>query len=601
VGGVRVTLRPLAEGALAADLAGGVSDADGRFQLDGVAAGTYLLEADAAEHVLETTMPVRVEPARVASVEVRLEAAAKVRGVVVAGERPVAGARVTFDAQGRLFRATAEPDGSFVAHLRRGGLFTVAVLGHEVLAPASPIAVPAATDRLRIEVAPLGSIAGRVRAADGVAVPYATVIRQPRGGTVRADAEGWFAFEAVPDGRWELSASSGEPAARSSKPLPIELRGRGRIEGVELRLDAAASIAGIVVDERGAPLENAEVSIQRAESGLADLGMAVTTADGRFEVAPLLGGGDYRVEVRPYRNAWATLPPAGDAFPPLHLETATTRLGEVRLVVRARTSEIAGVVRDAAGRPVPDVAVRVAHVPGGRPALGRATPFPSARTGVDGRFRVRVAEDGPFVVEARLGDGPAGVVTGVAAGATGVTVRLPATAAIEGAVAGMRSGFVVAHRQGEPYDRELGVAAIVAGRFRLDALAAGRYRISANDAEGNSATAEVSVAEGAVARAELVARATGTLRVRVVLAENRRPVAGVHCVAFPRVGSSGGPGVNPYTRPWAGATDDLGWVVFNRIAAGGVFVACQGEVHGSNVADVPEGGEVSVEVPSYPR
>jgi hypothetical protein len=192
------------------------------------------------------------------------------------------------------------------------------------------------------------------------------------------------------------------------------------------------------------------------------------------------------------------------------------------------------------------------------------------------------------------------VVTGVAAGATGVTVRLPAAAAIEGAVAGMRSGVVVAHRHGEVHARELAVAAVTGGRFRLEALAAGRYRLTANDADARSATAEVTVAEGAVARAELAARAPGALRARVVLAESRGPVAGVPCVAFPRAGS-GGPGVNPYAPPWSATSDEAGWVVFTRVAAGGVFVMCHGEVRGSTVAEVPAGGEVSVEVPSYPR
>jgi len=167
-----------------------------------------------------------------------LESAPGVRGRVLVGDKPLAGATVElFQATPGMFvasqgfessqdnrisdRTTSEADGRFVLQLYERDTFVVRAEA-DGLAPqdSGPIVLdPVLGDELELVLGPGGSVEGRVlmppgRSAEGVIVGLNRGDSRPR--TVRADAEGRFRFERLMPGSWQLARAKQEfnPAER---------------------------------------------------------------------------------------------------------------------------------------------------------------------------------------------------------------------------------------------------------------------------------------------------------------------------------------------------------------------------------------------------
>ena len=268
--------------------------------------------------------------------------------------------------------------------------------------------------------APAGAIRGRVLDADGRPVagagifvgPFVTVqgrgirpqtsgILPPgRGGEANGETdlprrigesadEGRFEVARVPDGTVFH--------ARSEQLVPVVAvhwwgQDPAYVEPI-LVVARAAAVAGIVVDEEGAPLAGTRIALRLPENFRASLGVildraepleyhVVSGADGRFEIfdAPGVVGRHLVVE----REG-----------SPLHFQSIDEGPEtQVRIVLHvAPEPEIAarGVVLDADGKPVPEASVRLA---------GRV-----ATTGEDGKFVLDASnlQPGAEIVAAKPG------------------------------------------------------------------------------------------------------------------------------------------------------------------------------------------------------
>lgn len=156
------------------------------------------------------------------------------------------------------------------------------------------------------------------------------------------DGKGTFAFEGLPPGRYRVVANGAE------REVSV---GAGRSREVTLRV-SLGSIEGVVVDESGKPVAGARVQVRRIRESNAPLvdfvgsSGATTGEDGRFR-ADDLGPGRYRLSAA-----------AGDrqsSAEEVDLGAGGT-VRDIRLVAES-TVDVVVSVRDAGGKPVPGVFV----------------------------------------------------------------------------------------------------------------------------------------------------------------------------------------------------------------------------------------------------
>lgn len=144
-----------------------------------------------------------------------------------------------------------------------------------------------------------------------------------------------------------------------------------------------AAVAGVVVDERGTPIEGAEVAVRSPDGLKASLGVildraqpleyfARTGADGRFEIADAPGvNGRHLVAAR-------------EGSPPKDQPIAAGPETQLRIVLelaKEPKGAVRGIVLDAEGKPVADATVRLVRH--------------NARTGEDGKFLLETTDVQP--------------------------------------------------------------------------------------------------------------------------------------------------------------------------------------------------------------
>ncbi len=359
------------------------TDDDGRFEIRGLTPTEYRVWAGGRGAKIVDAPYVSFVESRSRTVELRLAATLDITGRVVEDGAPVAGTRVHwYGKRSSPAPGTTGADGTFVIEDALAGEGEFAVDGHTIsgTAPRSVDAKPVtlAVSRLTRRVE------GRV-VAGGAPVPDARIIVagayanydvSPRSGT---------------DGRFTVSVPLGHPTVGVS--AESDERGLASPE-VEVRLDApttppivldltvAGRVAGIVVDEGGAPIAGATVSLRdRAQTGLRPVvvrvpGLATTHEDGTFRVG-MLDVGTYDVKVSIGRRALVLAPATG----PIAIDRPGASVDGVRLVARARPAMLRGSIVDGTGSPVPDVSIEI-----------------------DGRIRRRGRADGSFAVEVLAAD-----------------------------------------------------------------------------------------------------------------------------------------------------------------------------------------------------
>ncbi|WP_428268022.1 carboxypeptidase regulatory-like domain-containing protein [Haliangium sp.] len=295
------------------------TDGDGHARLDGLARGPHRLAVEAAGYA-ESVRIARAPAAGGApvQVEVVLVPGVPVTGRVVdADGRPVAGARVVAAEAGDLLvlRDPAEegvptdPDGAFTVPALAPGRYRF-YAQHPTYAPGEtePVEIRVGgRDDVEISLAPGGVLAGQVVTAEGTPAPWAAVHVRPdvqraggwSGAAIErqtvADEHGRFHLEGVTRAPVVVHAAA---ETTSTELVAVDLRAQARREDLELALTLDGVIAGIVVDEHGAAVAEAQVQAVVDIWRGGELGQlvargpahAVTDGDGRFRLTGIPEG-----------------------------------------------------------------------------------------------------------------------------------------------------------------------------------------------------------------------------------------------------------------------------------------------------------------------
>lgn len=531
------------------------TDGQGHFRVD-APAGAYVVTASALDRA-PASAEIVVAAASRAEVRLTLGAATPtLRGQVhdLTGG-PVAGALVTF---ARSAGVLASDDQRAVATLSDGegrfalalapGAYLVATAHPDYLRDARAIDVGTPPSPLEIELAPGGVVEGVVRRRpDGAPVAGAHVsyahervaggalggmVTQGGGGSVTADPSGRFRIGGLGAGRVVLDARSDDAASVDS--TDVELGIAETASGIEVWIEAAPAIAGVVRYQDGAPAAGAEVT---ALTG-GDAMRVEAEDDGRFRIVGMPAGAvQLRAQAEdtlPGPLVMVTVPAAGPGPSPVVLVV------ERGQYVRGRVEPpgVADITVDSGPTSPMDGADGI---------LALTVGPTSARSDADGNFRIGPLAPGPTTLVGRAADGRRGQVALTAPTDEQVVLRLEELGRISGRVvtrtgAPVGGGTVSVRRADDRRTvivngRDVGAdrAPVGAdGRFTIAGRAPGTWLLTPLDERGGArAIDRVGADRDQPMRVELVG--TRTLDVDVVVEAADGEIAGVV------VGSDGAP------------------------------------------------------------
>jgi hypothetical protein len=240
---------------------------------------------------------------------------------------------------------------------------------------------------------------------------------------------------------------------------------------------------------------------------------------------------------------------------------------------------IAGRVLDDTGQPVADAHIEAIGTQQG--GGGAAGMLPSVRADGSGAFVLPHLARGIYVLHAHAADGSEAELSGIAAGAKDVAIRLVRPGTIEGTLVGFASTPTVIARTLTP-NLNLGNDGIVDGnKFIITGLVPGKYTVEAQAGDERDGQSVV-VKSGVTERIELRSRGRGSLTARVTDFQSKAALPGMACLTALSLGGQAG-NANTTTSP----TDDKGNVTLqapigkNRVmcfAADGTYSAAGGDV-----------------------
>jgi protocatechuate 3,4-dioxygenase beta subunit len=273
--------------------------------------------------------------------------------------------------------------------------------------PDGPLSVATGqTVRVDARLSPGDRVAGTARTPDGAPVPRVSVKLHPFGDEAYTDQTGGFTIGCDPHGRaeggWLLAVDE-----RQSRAALVQATEKG--QPVELVLQPALHVTGLVADANGVPIPAARIALHvRALNYLSDLGPeTLTDSDGRFRllvVPPPEGAFEYAVSV----HATDYGPRLDERMAIRGAPGATCDLGTITLPTADQS--LAGVVVDCDGLPAPGIPI---FLHGRRPV---AQPDKSTATDAQGRFRVTRLCRGTLSVQANFDSSPGGSSTITAEG-----------------------------------------------------------------------------------------------------------------------------------------------------------------------------------------
>jgi RNA polymerase sigma factor (sigma-70 family) len=577
------------------------SDEAGKFKIAGVAPGPHTVLAEAAGYVAtQGGVPVTIDAGQT-SIElvIRLEHGSTIRGVVHKDDKPVAGAHVSVAADDawRQPIAVSQTDGSFVLTNVPHGSIRFTAHPYDVTSPETFMVSQPEHEGVVLEVKELGAIVGRVT-RDQKPVPGAHMyINGPNErdlSPVIADSDGHYEVHGLRPGPWTVGASSESHGAFGTEPKAVQVQ-LGKTTEVNIDLAFAASIAGKVVDQTGAPVAGVALLFRHTQAD--DAGWAVSDVDGTFRAAMMTGGGQYTtmIRLRPL-SMLALKPAAGGEFPLITLTDGASAVTGIVLTVKIDHMTISGKVVDAAGGPVPDARVVAELIEGnGAPRFFRGLQDPAATTDVDGRFAIDDLLDGTYGLRARSPAGAEATFLGVRAGTKDLSIVLSEPGGIEGTIAGFKSTPQIS-----AFRRASTAAPVFASpqgtSFVLRNLPPGTYMVTARSAT-EAASATVTVDAATTSRVTLTSTGSGIIAGHVIEFRSRKPVEGLTCRALPRIENA----TSAVGTDNGVLTNAQGEYQIAQAPAGEIVLQCDGlrglYSNGSRLLTLQAGKRLDVEVP----
>lgn len=542
-----------------------ISDAGGRFSIDGREPGRLELEARSDEYYGRTAGAVALGLGELRDdVVIEVHPAVEVEGSVVVGdsETPCPSGKVELiseagdryadwfgeDAAGRFSVAglrpgTYRPVVACDGHLARDDYPEVFVEGE----PPEP---------LRFEVEAGLAIAGRVVDGEGAPVVGATVTAlerdtagkavEPVEATSRQD--GAFVLRGLPPAKHDVLVTQAASASTPSDTRTVDLSNGVDVSGVDIEVESGAVLEGRVTDTTGAPVIGARVEPVAARAMDFAWGprkQAQTDAEGRYRVDGL-DVGPHRVQVGRSRSETYRHPGQGAEDPDgvsVSLVAGETRRLDIQVV--ATDGVITGSVASEGG-PVADAFVHYAKIADRAGASEASSRFDTrwsqlgARpivTDQDGDFRIEGLQHGRYTIRVDRRGGGEAFADAVETGSH-VDIEIAATGSIEGAVVVPGGELpdtlkVTLHEPATARDLTQTVYRS-GGTFAFERVPAGRYQVVVNSSLGK-ATRKVELAAGEQRAGVTVELApVHDVRGRLVDLESGAPLAGLVVYATAR-------------------------------------------------------------------
>jgi hypothetical protein len=521
-----------------------LSEDDGRFRIPGLSPGHYRVTALTAG--LGTSAPVDAmvqTGTAMRELIVVVTTLARVSGHVVMGDHGVAGAHVMLTRGGPMGpgpgpfdsgsgSAFSQADGSFVVQGAPLGVLSVGAIPYDVVAPKQIDAKAGKVDNVKIEVAQLAALHGTItRKGKPVAGAHFEGDVPP---DIVSDANGAYRIPGLrPPEVHFLTWSVSDKAFARTQTVKITA---GEDKQLDIDLDCAGEVKGIVVDESGKPVPGVYVRMMNDVDG--DLGESMTDAQGQFDAASMFGG-DYQPSVYPSPMAGQPFAPAtGDKLDLIKVPRDGVVTG-IKLAIKYEMLAIRGTVVDDAGAPVADVHIE---------AIGRGRggmDLPSIMSAANGSFAITRLARGTYNLHAHGSDGSEGDAANIEAGTDNVVIKLVRPGAIEGTLVGFSTPPTV-QLLTLTTNLFIGSNPIVEGtRFSQTGLRPGRYAIEAKAGmEVDGAT--VDIRAGETAKVTLRSRGVGKLEGHLFEFGTKTPLPGYRCDANLSMGGQmGGPPPDP--------------------------------------------------------
>lgn len=267
-------------------------DYQGRYSIDGLAPGRWLVFAEVRGSGRRAEKTVIVEPG-VPEIETDLELADgfTLRGRAVRGDEPVPGASVRLTRP--LFRsgtAVTDPDGGFVVEGLEAGTYQLSLFDLATgLSHREPVEV--LSDRDIVVRVTDAWISGTVRDRDdGRPIAGVQLALQPaagapapgfRGARAESDSNGGFRIDGVPDGSWRLRADKSGYAVAE---VTVERTAGASVDGLEIELEPTEGITFEVVLASGRIPAAVELAVYDGAGRAVVHGLFETADNGRVKL-----------------------------------------------------------------------------------------------------------------------------------------------------------------------------------------------------------------------------------------------------------------------------------------------------------------------------
>jgi hypothetical protein len=239
------------------------SDGEGRFELRGLDTGRYRFRVEGPALV---TAEVRFVDVPLPELRLLVARRVKVVGMVIDGARPVAGAEVWLRGQGmaELVHRRTDRRGQFQFDELVEGLFEIWAVHGERAAPVARVERVGGELALPVvlSLVPAAVVRGRVidgSTGQGLAAVLELSSDSEPSRFARSDASGNFEAAGVLPGRWYAGAFA--PGYIATEALSFEVAVGARAVTPVIELHPGSSLGGVVVDEAGAPVAGAVLSV----------------------------------------------------------------------------------------------------------------------------------------------------------------------------------------------------------------------------------------------------------------------------------------------------------------------------------------------------